>query len=382
MYALRPIQNRMLGKRRRDNVDVNIPKEPPAKRHHQHHLTSSSPKCQTRSSTKPAMTSQTRYSMRNTKERARRAIAGSTIPIPTPMPSTKPNLRKRQHTAVDADVSEVEPKAKRHHQRHLTSRPTKRIARNLTKPAVPTQTRYSLRMTPDRIRRSLATSRLSVFVEPFVSVSVQYPTPAPSPTPTAAPILASAQAHPIHAPAVVSTPSFNPAAAHSVLASTHSRIQTRPVPIQITQILNPTPAPVSTPTSSQTPVCPSISIPFRPPVEISIPAITSIPTHLAWNELPESERVRLSAQYDDTYIRAWSSRSFTPAPEIGNYTAALGLAACDDPEGNVSVYVFKKYPELYNIMPDYYGDFNPYEFCHHREYSRLSLLFTRLIKEY
>ncbi|EIM85555.1 uncharacterized protein STEHIDRAFT_158186 [Stereum hirsutum FP-91666 SS1] len=218
-------------------------------------------------------------------------------------------------------------------------------------------------MTPDRIRRSLATSRLSVFVEPTASVPVQHTIPAPSPTSTAALILASAQAP----PAVVSTPPSDPVAARSILAYTRSRIQAHPVPIRITQILNPTPAPISAPTSSPSiPICPSIPIPSRPPFDISIPTTTYVPTHLAWNELPESEQARLSAQYDDTINRVWPLYSLFRIVGFDSYTRALGLATCDEPDGKVKRITLEKYPELADIMNKFRVDRNLFEFCHHR----------------
>ncbi|EIM79039.1 uncharacterized protein STEHIDRAFT_173254 [Stereum hirsutum FP-91666 SS1] len=196
MYPLQAIQNCTERKRRREDVDS--PDEPPAKRHHQRHLTATPSKRKARLSTKPALSTQRRYSLRATAERARSNIANdlahipvapAPLPIPTPVPAPiLPTTRiptKRPRNALEADICE-EPPAKRHHQRHLTS-PPKRRTRSSTRATAPTQSRYSLRTTADRVRRNTAATLAhnSTVVPPITA-----PTPAQTPIVSPPPVLA------------------------------------------------------------------------------------------------------------------------------------------------------------------------------------------------
>lgn len=197
MYPLQAIQNCTERKRRREDVDS--PDVPPAKRHHQRHLTATPSKRKARLSTKPALSTQRRYSLRTTAERARRnvtqnlahiPVTPAPLPIPTPVPApilpTTRILTKRPRNAVEADICE-EPPAKRHHQRHLTSPPPKRKARSSTRATAPTQSRYSLRTTADRVRRNTAATLAhnSTVVPPIPA-----PTPAQTPIVSPPPVLA------------------------------------------------------------------------------------------------------------------------------------------------------------------------------------------------
>ncbi|EIM79691.1 uncharacterized protein STEHIDRAFT_163512 [Stereum hirsutum FP-91666 SS1] len=183
MYPLQAIQNCTERKRRREDVDS--PDVPPAKRHHQRHLTSTPSKRKARLSTKPALSTQRRYSLRATAERTRSNIAKNLahipvapapLPIPTPVPAPiLPTTRiptKRLRNALEADICE-EPPAKRHHQRHLTSPPPKRKTRSSTRATAPTQSRYSLRNTADRVRRNTAATHNPTILAPI-------PAPAPA----------------------------------------------------------------------------------------------------------------------------------------------------------------------------------------------------------
>lgn len=197
MYPLQAIHNCTERKRRREDVDS--PDVPPAKRHHQRHLTATPSKRKARLSTKPALSTQRRYSLRTTAERARRnvtqnlahiPVTPAPLPIPTPVPApilpTTRILTKRPRNAVEADICE-EPPAKRHHQRHLTSPPPKRKARSSTRATAPTQSRYSLRTTADRVRRNTAATLAhnSTVVPPIPA-----PTPAQTPIVSPPPVLA------------------------------------------------------------------------------------------------------------------------------------------------------------------------------------------------
>ncbi|EIM85534.1 uncharacterized protein STEHIDRAFT_158163 [Stereum hirsutum FP-91666 SS1] len=376
MYALRPIQNCMSGKRRRDNVDTNIPEEPPAKRHHQRHLTSPPPKRGTVLAAMALSRNESAVSAVGSVHSGALTLLevglrgrdwdwdwigswdgsgtccdgpsgalSAPNPVPIPTPPTKPNLRKRQRTAEDAGVSEVEPKAKRHHQRHLTSRPTKHIARNSSKPAIPTQTRYSLRMTPDLIRRNIAASPSAA------------PVTDPIPAPVSIPSLIQVSV-PVLTPAAIPDPT-----APSDRAATSSCIQDRSVPIQITRVLNPVIAPISDPTL----VPPSTSIPSRCSVN---PASTlSKPTHLPWSQLPEVTQTRLSAQYDDLVTRTWGSQHRLWGDSWPGYFEALGLSTCQKPIGIPEDNVFKMFPDLDDAMFVAHGKCNFYDLCHHHVFS-------------
>ncbi|EIM79646.1 uncharacterized protein STEHIDRAFT_163470 [Stereum hirsutum FP-91666 SS1] len=195
MYPLQAIQNCTERKRRREDVDS--PDVPPAKRHHQRHLTATPSKRKARLSTKPALSTQRRYSLRATAERARRnvtqnlahiPVTPAPLPIPTPVPAPiLPTTRiptKRPRNALEADICE-EPPAKRHHQRHLTSPPPKRKTRSSTRAAVPTQSRYSLRTTADRVRRNTAATHNPTILAPIPAPAPAY-TSIASPTPVLA----------------------------------------------------------------------------------------------------------------------------------------------------------------------------------------------------
>lgn len=196
MYPLQAIHNCTERKRRREDVDS--PDVPPAKRHHQRHLTSTPSKRKVRLSTKLALSTQRRYSLRATAERARRnvtqnlahiPVTPAPLPLPTPVPvPILPTTRipsKRPRNAVEADICE-EPPAKRHHQRHLTSPPPKRKTRTSTRAAVPPQSRYSLRTTADRVRRN---TTATLAHNPTVVPPIPAPTPAHAPIVSPPPVL-------------------------------------------------------------------------------------------------------------------------------------------------------------------------------------------------
>ncbi|EIM85539.1 uncharacterized protein STEHIDRAFT_158169 [Stereum hirsutum FP-91666 SS1] len=124
MYTLPLIQDLTIGERRREDVEVDIPDEPPAKRHHQRHLTSPP---------KPKTTFSTKYLLRNSRERTQRDIA-ATVPVPSPALI----LVKRPRNVVDAGISD-KPQAKHHHERQLTSPPLKHQTRSSSKSPTPIQ---------------------------------------------------------------------------------------------------------------------------------------------------------------------------------------------------------------------------------------------------
>lgn len=128
MYTLPRIQDLTIGQRRREDVEVDIPDEPSAKRHHQRHL-SSPPK--------PRTTFSTRYLLRNSRECTQRDIA-ATVPGESPVPI----LVKRPRIVVDADISD-KPQAKHHHERQPTSPPLKRQTRSSTKSPTTIQITHS-----------------------------------------------------------------------------------------------------------------------------------------------------------------------------------------------------------------------------------------------
>lgn len=400
--VLRPsVQNGILGKRRRDVVKVDKPEESRAKRHHQRHLTSP-PKRKSRFSTKPTVSTQTRYSLRNTADRIRRNIAATlahgapltTAPVPVPSPApipipvaaaaptptifyaTNPILAKRQRDSEDDDTPE-EPRAKRHHQRHLTSAPQKRKVRPSSKPASVTQTRYSLRMTADRIRRSSAAppkfsiessisapasesgpAPVSTLITPPLPKAAPTPTPTrisdPAPTShTAPPLFTSALIPASHPPATV-------LASSSVPSSTHDCTHVHSVPIPITQISNSAPAPI--------PVCSSTTPPSRCSVERMNSGMTPNPTHLPWDQLPAATQKHLYTEYQNLTTQVWPVPwTFSNAGYPG-HCRATGLSSSDEPGGVKTPVVIQKYPEIEKILRKLFLDFTKlYDLYNFRE---------------
>lgn len=445
MYPLQAIQNCTESKRRRKDVDS--PDEPPAKRHHQRHLTATPSKRKARLSTKPALSTQRRYSLRATAERTRNNIAKNLThitvtpapsPIPTPVPTPiLPTTRiptKRPRNALEANTCE-EPPAKRHHQRHLTSPPPKRKTRSSTRATAPTQSRYSFRTTADRVRRNTAATHNSTIVAPIPAPAqahapIDSPTPvlakrrrltveddfdvdvseephakrhrlAPSPSKhasdsstrpdiasqsryflrmTADRIRRNISATPPHIPAAspripvqlppsgsTPTPEFFTISASTVIdaaappsarrASDH--VQARRIPIQS-----------SNTAATPLPLLPLAGIPTRPPVDVSVTSTTFKRTHVPWGQLPERQQTRLSTVWDAMIIRLWRRHSLFCFGGLDTYARALGLSSCDEPDDLMTLAALDKYPDLDDIVIAFRKDFHQlHEFCNHRECS-------------
>ncbi|EIM78983.1 uncharacterized protein STEHIDRAFT_126666 [Stereum hirsutum FP-91666 SS1] len=443
MYPLQAIQNCTERKRRREDVDS--PDEPSAKRHHQRHLTATPSKRKARLSTKPALSTQRRYSLRATAERTRSNIAKNLahipvtpapLPIPTPVPAPiLPTTRiptKRPRNALEADICE-EPPAKRHHQRHLTSPPPKRKTRSSTRATAPTQSRYSLRTTADRVRRNTAaTLAHNSTVVPPIPAPTPVQTPIVSPTPVLAKrrrltveddfdVDVSEEPHakryrlapsPSKPTSDSSTKPTIPIQSRYFLRMTADRIRRNIavtphipaasplIPVQLPpRGSSPTPEFVTIPASTfvDAPVAPSdrtsdrvqacripiqvsntaatplplhplANIPTRPPVDISATSAASGHTHAPWDEVSERERTRLSAMWDKLIIRIFGSYSMFNLGGLETYALVMGLSSCDKPDDLYTQAVLVKYPDLGDIFWELQDDFTKlYSWCNHRE---------------
>lgn len=420
MSALQLVQNCVLGKHRRENVLVDITDVPQAKR--QRRFAPSPSKRTTRFSSKEDIPPQSRYPLRNTRERIRRNATAipstpvlttypAPVPIPIPAPVSIPFspsvLAKHRRDGKD-DIT-TEPQAKRQRQDSSPPLLPKRKSRLSSKTAIPTQSRYPLRLTKERARRSTAASPARIAAHTLTPVPVPVPAPAPvpvaAPIPVAAPvpILAKRQRNtmqiniheeprtkrrrhldPTPVPTPAPLPTLTRANIPNHIPTSLPNTAPEPVPTPalpesrsiFIQRLNPARTP--TPVPAPFPVCASPCIATRPSVDTPASGTACKLRHLPWDQLPEATRARMISQYGDVIVRVWRREQRFRCDGYGSYCQALGLSPCDQSDEITIWSLLSRHPELKDILRNFLWDLNLhlnlYEFCNHREYRYLSLL--------
>lgn len=276
-------------------------KEPQTK--HQRRFAPSHAKRTSHHLSKPNIFTQSRYSLRPTRERIRRgtvesppARLPSITATPTPIPTPAPVLAKPLRDGGDDDIPN-ELQAKRH-------------------------------------RR--------------IESLIPAPVPAPSKTPIPALLPASDSA-----PVTVSTPT-------PATASTRIHIQVQPITLPVLNSTN-----ISLHASPPIVACASTPIPSRSPAPEVGRISMAGPPYPHWEELPEATRTRLSAYHYDLISRVWGDQSAVTGYCWTDYAKALGLSTDKTHDGAPTDGLADTYPDVLRSLYPVWESLNFYEFSHH-----------------